>query len=124
MFLVVFYQVVMRDLFSRPPTWADEMARYLYIWMVFLGAAFVSRKREHIRMDFLPNRLTGRGHTALLLVHEAAVLVFLGYAVWSGVVFFRFQRAIPSPAMEIPLGYLVVIVPIAGVLMIIHHLGH
>lgn len=124
MFLVVIYQVFMRDVLVRPPTWADELARYLYIWMVFLGAALVSRRGHQIKMDYVPARLSGRSRTMLLLIHEIGAIVFLFYALKSGVQFFQFLRRIPSPAMEMPSGYLVAIVPAACVLMIVHHLGH
>jgi TRAP-type C4-dicarboxylate transport system permease small subunit len=123
MFLAVIYQVVMRDLFTRPPTWADELARYLYIYMVLLGAAHISRKHAHIRMDYLPARLHGRARALLLLVHEAANIALLVYVLWSGIVFYDFYSKIPSPAMEMPSAYLVIIVPIACVLMLIHHGG-
>lgn len=121
MFLVVLYQILMRDVLIRPPIWSDELARYLYIYMVFLGAAYISRKRAHIRMDFLPVKLSGRPRALLLLVHEAAIIVFLVYALRSGLVFYDFYARIASPAMELPSGYLVIIVPIACVLMLIHH---
>jgi TRAP-type C4-dicarboxylate transport system permease small subunit len=121
MFLVVIYQVVMRDVFTKPPTWSDELARYLYVYMVFLGAAHISRKQAHIRMDVLPARLAGRARAVLLLVLELAAIGFLVYAVRSGIVFYDFYRRIPSPAMEIPSGYLVAIVPVACALMILHH---
>lgn len=124
MFLVVIYQIFMRDVLLRPPTWADELARYLYIWMVFLGAALVSRRGHQIGMDYFPARLSGRRRALLLLVHEAGAIAFLLYALKSSVEFLRFFYRIPSPAMEMPSGYLVAIVPVACVLMIIHHLEH
>lgn len=124
MFLVVIYQVFMRDVLTRPPTWADELARYLYIWMVFLGAALVSRRGQQVRMDYLPTRLSGRPRLLLLLLHEIGAIAFLLYALKSSVQFFQFFHRIPSPGMEMPSGYLVAVVPVACVLMILHHLGH
>lgn len=121
MFLVVVYQVFMRDVLTKPPTWSDELARYLYIYLVFLGAAHISRKHAYIRMDFLPTRLLGRSRALLLLVHEVVIIAFLLYAFLSGVTFYAFYHKIPSPAMEMPSGYLVAIVPFACGLMLIHH---
>ncbi|MDR7418055.1 MAG: TRAP transporter small permease [Armatimonadota bacterium] len=121
MFVVIIYQVVMRDVFAKPPTWSDELARYLYIYMVFLGSAHTSRKQAHIRMDVLPTRLAGRARAVLMLVLELAAIGFLVYALHSGIVFYDFYRRIPSPAMEMPSGYLVAIVPVACALMTLHH---
>ncbi len=123
MFLVVVYQVFMRDVLTKPPTWSDELARYLYIYLVFLGAAHISRKQAHIRADFLPAKMQDRPRALLLLVHEVVIVAFLLYVFWSGVVFYDFYHKIPSPAMELPSGYLVIMVPIACALMLIHHGG-
>jgi TRAP-type C4-dicarboxylate transport system permease small subunit len=72
-------------------------------------------------MDFLPAKMSGRPRALLLLVHEVAAILFLMYAVRSGFVFYGFYSKIPSPAMEMPSGFLVAIVPLACALMILHH---
>lgn len=124
MLVVILYQVVMRYVLNRPPVWADELARYLYIWMVFLGAALVSRRRAHIGMDYLPVRLSARPRHLLLLLHEAVVIFFLVVAFVSGLNFYAFYHRIPSPAMQIPSGYLVIALPLTCILMLVHHLQH
>lgn len=45
--------------FGSPLIWAEELARYLFVWMVFLGAAVAARKHEHIVVDLLSARLQG-----------------------------------------------------------------
>jgi TRAP-type C4-dicarboxylate transport system permease small subunit len=123
MLVVVLYQVFMRYVLNRPPTWSDELARYLYIWMVFLGAARVSRRGTHITMEYLPARLRGRARSGLLLAHEALIVATLLYILGSSLVYYRFYARIPSPAMELPSAYLIVVLPVSGVLMLFHHLG-
>lgn len=123
MFVVVIYQVFMRDVLTKPSTWSDELSRYLYICIVLLGAAHVSRKHAHIRMDVVPSHLTGRARTVLLLVHEAAVLAFLVYAMRSGITFYQFYGRISMPSLGLPSAYLIIVLPITCVLMMIHHLG-
>lgn len=123
MFVVVVYQIFMRDVLTKPSTWSDELARYLYIYIVFLGAAHVSRRRAQIRMDVVPSHLAGRARTLLLLVHEAAILAFLVYALRSGITFYQFYGHISMPSLGRPAAYLIIIVPVVCVLMMIHHLG-
>ncbi len=123
MFVVVIYQIFMRDVLTKPSTWSDELARYLYIYIVFLGAAHVSRRRAHIRMDVVPSHLAGRARTMLLLVHEGAILAFLIFALRSGIVFYQFYGRISMPSLGRPSAFLIIIVPISCVLMMIHHLG-
>lgn len=123
MLVVILYQVFMRYVLSRPPIWADELARYLYIWMVFLGAALVSRRGTHIAMEYLPARLRGRSRSLVLLVHEAAIVAILLYILKSGLEFYRFYARIPTPAMQLPSAFVVVVLPLSCVLMLLHHLA-
>lgn len=123
MLAVVLYQVFMRYVLNRPPTWSDELARFLYIWMVFLGAALASRRGTHVAMEYLPARLRGFPQRLLLLAHEVLIVAVLLYILKSSLVFFAFYARIPSPAMEMPSGYLVIVLPAACVLMILHHMS-
>lgn len=123
MLAVVLYQVFMRYVLNRPPTWSDELARYLYIWMVFLGAALVSRRGAHITMEYLPAGLRGRARSLLLVLHEVVILGTLLYILRSSVVYYQFYARIRSPAMEMPSAFLIVVLPLSGILMFLHHLA-
>ena len=48
---LTFGQVVLRYLFNNPQTWAEEIGRYLFVWITFLGAAVAFRRDTHIRVD-------------------------------------------------------------------------
>ncbi|MDR1826761.1 MAG: TRAP transporter small permease subunit, partial [Methylobacteriaceae bacterium] len=53
MTIVIFYQVVLRYVFHGTNIWAEEFARYAFIWIVMLGSASAIRRFQHIRIDFL-----------------------------------------------------------------------
>lgn len=51
---LVFFQVVMRYLFSMPTSWSDELAIYAMLWSVYISVAWAVRERAHIRvMNFV-----------------------------------------------------------------------
>jgi TRAP-type C4-dicarboxylate transport system permease small subunit len=51
---MVFFQVVMRYLFSMPTSWSDEIAIYAMLWSVYISVAWAVRERAHIRvMNFV-----------------------------------------------------------------------
>ena len=51
---MVFFQVVMRYLFSMPTSWSDEIAIYAMLWSVYVSVAWAVRERAHIRvMNFV-----------------------------------------------------------------------
>ena len=51
--LILFVNVVLRYVFSASTSWAEEMIRYLMIWITFIGGSVCVRHSAHIRMDFL-----------------------------------------------------------------------
>ena len=51
---MVFFQVVMRYVFSMPTSWSDELAIYAMLWSVYISVAWAVRERDHIRvMNFV-----------------------------------------------------------------------
>src|SRR5688500_19345109 len=72
-----FANVVGRYGFGRSIAGADEVQIYIMVFMAFLGAAVVSWRRQHLRMDVLVRFLPGRAQTALRFC-ELALIVILG----------------------------------------------
>jgi TRAP-type transport system small permease protein len=72
-----FANVVGRYGFGRSIAGADEVQIYIMVFMAFLGAAVVSWRRQHLRMDVLVRFLPGRVQTALRFC-ELALIVILG----------------------------------------------
>lgn len=79
---VVFYQVFTRYAINDPAGWTEEIARYLLVAVVFIGAAMSVRRNNHIQVDifyrFMP-RLLAR---ALATLVDMIRCFFLGYATW------------------------------------------
>lgn len=115
---VVFFQVVARYLFNRPPAWTEELARYCQVWIILLTSPVCIRKGSHLAVDYLGHRLNARVRMALdICVHlliAAYVAVVLVYGVQLMVVG-RFQV---SPAMGIPMSLIYSVFPLAGALML------
>jgi hypothetical protein len=65
---IAFVQVVFRYLLNSALSWPEEMARFAFVWFVFLAAAMVTRRSRHIVIDLLPRALGPRA----LRVHACA----------------------------------------------------
>lgn len=87
MLLCVLLQVFVRYFINLIGTvsfsWTEEMARFLLIFVTFWGAAIALRRREHITIPFLLERVSPRSQLILQLVFIAAIGVFLA-VVFSG----------------------------------------
>lgn len=79
---VVFYQVFTRYFLGDPAGWTEEIARYLLVATVFIGASMVVRRNNHIQVDafyrWMP-RLVARVASTLV---DAIRVFFFGYATW------------------------------------------
>ena len=50
-------QVVARYVFNHSLAWSEELARYIFIWQVWLGSAYCVVKNRHIRIDVFTDKL-------------------------------------------------------------------
>lgn len=77
MTLVILYQVFMRYVLNDPPTWSEEMSRFMMVWMTFLVAPIAYRHGMNVAIETLSRFLVGRIQAALQLVLNALILYFM-----------------------------------------------
>ena len=93
--------------------WTEEMARFLFIWMVMLGAMIGVREGTHFEVDVWP-QLSDRGNALLRIVTYAFILVFACVFVWYGIRFVQFGWNQSSELAEMPMAYIFVAWPLTG----------
>jgi TRAP-type transport system small permease protein len=98
--------------------WTEEMARVFFIWSILLGAMVGIREGTHFVVDLWPP-LNARAQAALRLVAALAVLVFAGVFLWWGIDFTRFALKRFSELAELPLWYIHIPWPVAGLTWIL-----
>ena len=94
--------------------WTEDMARFLFFWMVMLGAMIVVREGTHFEVDVWP-QLSDRGNALLRIVTYVFILVFACVFVWYGVQFVQFGWNQSSELAEMPMAYIFVAWPLAGI---------
>jgi TRAP-type transport system small permease protein len=110
---------VSMQIFSRTipiiPTyiWTEEMARFLFVWMIMIGAMVGIREGAHFDVDIWP-LLGPRANALLRIVSNVFVLVFAVVFVWWGIEFTRFGWNRISELAELPLWMIHVAWPVAG----------
>ena len=93
--------------------WTEELARFLFIWMVMLGAMIGIREGTHFEVDVWP-QLGQRVNALLRLVSHVFVLVFALVFVWWGIEFVRFGWDQLSEIAELPMWMIFIAWPVAG----------
>ena len=120
----VTYGVVMRYLFGDPPVWINEVSAIAFTWMVFLGASAAYKRKMHIGIDLLVNRLSPGVRWIFLLAAQLVLSVFFGYMVVYGVIFSIESYAQPTSIMRLPNTVFYSAVPVSFALMLFYQLGN
>jgi len=123
----VLWQVATRFLFRNPSSFTEETARYLLVWVGILGGAYAVGKRIHLAIDLLPSKLAGRRKAMLELFIEACIFVFAALVLvfgGSGLVWLTLDLGQTSAALQIPLGFVYLVLPLSGLLMMFYSALH
>ena len=84
---IVFINVVMRYFFNFSFPWAEEVSRYLLIWVCFFGISSCARYDAHVTVDFVPNHLKGKAKFVQDLIVKLISLVSCIYLAYSSISF-------------------------------------
>jgi TRAP-type C4-dicarboxylate transport system permease small subunit len=107
-------------------TFTDELAGFLLIWVSVLGAAYVAGKQEHLAIDLLLQKSKPKNQKRLISIINVFILLFsLTVMVIGGawLVLTRFQFGVNSAALQIPLGYVYLVLPLSGLLIVYYSIG-
>lgn len=117
--IVVGLQVFNRYALNSSLVWTGELSRYLFIWAVFIGCAYATREGRHLSVTILYNLAPKWLKKTLLLVDDAITIVFCGFCVvWGGkMVQFLSQTGQEAPALEIPIYWVYLALPVGMLLM-------
>jgi TRAP-type C4-dicarboxylate transport system permease small subunit len=125
MVLNVLWQVFTRFI-GIPSSFTDELARYLMIWLGLLGAAYVSGKKMHVAIDLISSKLSEKGKRILSSSISTIVAIFSLLALVIGgfrLVYITFDLGQNSPALQVPLALVYLIIPISGLLIIFYKIS-
>lgn len=121
---LVFGQVIARYAFSAPFYWADELARYSYVWLAFVGAACIMGRRAHVGIGVIDGMVSAK----VLRVIECLSLLIIAFTCLVLVIYsypWLLRTARPtSSALRMPMIFLYGGVWLSFALMALHSLIH
>ena len=122
--VVGFMQVFFRVFLRSPLAWSEEACIILFIWCIFLGAVMVADKNEHFKVDFLVNSFPPKLQTVMKYFSWMMVALFSLIMVIYGYRLMMASTVRVTPALRIPQMYVYTIVPLNGILVILHLFEH
>lgn len=120
--IVLFIQIIMRTFFSSPLKWAEELARYLQIWITFLGIGYGVRRGSHIGMTLLRDRMPAFMQAFCGLIVNAAGFAAFAVLFKTSLQFLAHQNVV-STAMELPMQLVYLVIPAGAVIYMIYDLA-
>lgn len=120
MVVVVFLQVLFRFALDQPLAWTEELARYLLVWITFLGSGYAMSVKAHPSVELLYERANGIVKKVMMVLSTASIIFFFWQIIVRSFEFIQRSMVQTSPALQIPMGYIYTAIPIASVLFILN----
>ena len=118
MFGVIILQVVLRYIFNAPLVFTDELAAYLFVWISFLGFALATRKRVHIGIGVVANRLPPAARRLLHVLSCVASIAFAVVLVVVGVMIVRRNGDVRMVSLDFAVWPVYLVVPMAALFLV------
>lgn len=114
MVVVIFVQVFMRYVMQNSLSWTEELARYCFIWLIYIGISYGVKKQRHISVDAILLLFKERGKIIFSII---ANLLFLTFAIFVVIYGYDISSKLlawgqKSPANQIPMGIVYLAAPV------------
>lgn len=113
---LVLAQVVMRKFFA-PLVWSEELARYMFIWVSFLGWVIACRRHSHVRVASFVQHASRPWRIALGLFSDVAALVLAAILVWWGIALMRNNLDVETVTLFFNYALVYAVVPFSGIVI-------
>lgn len=102
--LILLTQVFSRYVLDRPLGWTDELARFVFVWLVFIGSAALASENRHIAVTYFTDKLARSSQPWAVRLAALIVVVATGVTGWAAVSFVRAVSPLNAPATGISMG--------------------
>ena len=115
----VFLQVVLRFLGRAGIDGLEEVPRFLFVWLVMIGAASAMQRGQHTVLDYFINLLSPRGRALVLLLTNAVGIFLFAYLIKLSFVLVPNAQFQTSAGLGLALGWVFAAVPVGAALIIL-----
>src|SRR5690625_727675 len=121
MVLIMFVQSTSRYVTGTSFSWGSELAQYLHIWQIWIGASLAVRVQSHIQVDVFINLLPPKMKRYLKVLSLLCWFFFAGFLAYEGSKYVMevFASGQTSPSIHVPMWIPYLAIPMGGSLMII-----
>lgn len=114
MSLLVIAQVVFRYVFNDPLDWSEELARFTFIFLAYIGIGAAYGRRRHMFIDafivVMPSGLQRVVRYAVAGIATVFLVAVIG--ITSHTIADLYRMEVTTPALEIPMAYIYLVIPL------------
>ncbi|GIN63384.1 C4-dicarboxylate ABC transporter permease [Robertmurraya siralis] len=115
------WQVMSRYIFGQASAQTEELMRYSIIWVSIIGGAYVYGEKGHLAITFFADKLNKALAKVISIFIDAAICIFSAIVlIYGGAQIVSATMIQISPGMGLPMGYMYMALPIAGLLFILY----
>lgn len=112
---VIFLQVFMRYILSDSLSWSEEVARYAFIWMIYIGVSYGVKKNKHLGVDAFSMLFEKKGKIIIGIIANLCFLLFVTVITYYGIdIVTKITRE--SAALQLPMKW-VYAAPVVGMIL-------
>lgn len=120
--VVVSAQVFSRFVVHLPISWADEMSRFAFVWLIYVGGAVTIRDGRNVCFDLFLDSLKGKKWKVMFTLVTLVSLLFLILMTYFGILVCKVEMSETSPIMHWPMHIVTLAIPLGGVLMMLEEI--
>ena len=108
MVAAIFLQVIMRFVFNNSLSWSEELGKFMFVWISWLGISIGERRNEHIKITLVTDRLPFKAQKVVLIIANIVLFAILAVTIYYSVelVFYRMPVNYAGIKISTAWGYL------------------
>lgn len=118
----IFLQVIMRYVFNDSLFWSEELGRFLFEWLTWIGMSLGAKKGEHIKITMLQDKFSYKKAQVLDIISSIIVIGICAITIYYGIFMSVFWAGSKYPCLQISLAWGYIAIPIGCSLMVIRSL--
>ena len=116
-----FWQVITRFVLGNPSKYTEEFLKYALIWLTMMGTPYTYGQKKHLAITFITDRFKPKNLAFTKIVITLFILALsIGIFIIGGILVTVNSSGQLSPAMQMPMEFYYIGLPIAGVLMVLY----
>lgn len=121
--LIVFSQVIFRYVFASSFIWGEELGKYIFVWLMFLGITTGVYNSKHLGIAYFAGKVSKRGQVWIKYFCYGLSIAFFSILGITGFLFSLMNMDSSSPVLPVAYGYIYSVIPVASILCVIYSIA-